>query len=265
MRRLHRRGSRATAWLVGAALLVPVLLLTFLAFRAPRSEPGNTRAVPPRAAQPAVPTRHPRPSPSPAATDPLSIDLAALGAVPEVRAADPGALDRISGEAATQPDLYAAEFVRRLLTQQYASSRVDLLAWVQAESALTTEPLVVGLVPTGLRGRLAVYSVTEQGTASAPVPSETQWQVLAGQEAFTTVTIEKVTEPLAWSNAVSAGRISDPGCTARDVAATITIHRGSRAEQISVALSLILEGPPTRDRWGFVKVVQYNAIAMGTS
>ncbi len=265
MHRLHRRRLPAKVWLVGAGLLVPVLLLTFLAFRASRSEPGSTHAGPPQAAQPAEPTRHPRPSPSPAATDPLSIDLAALGAVPDVTAAGPGRLEPISGEATTQPDLYAAEFVRRLLTQEYGSPRVDLLAWVQAESALTTEPLVAGLVPAGLRDRLALYSVTAQGTASAPVPSEAEWQALGTQQAFTTVTIEKVSEPLAWSNAVSAGRISDPGCTARDVAATITIHRGSRAEQVSVALSLILEGPPTQDRWGFVKVVQYDAIAMGTS
>ncbi len=77
---------------------------------------------------------------------------------------------RISGETATQPDLYAAEFVRRLLTQRYDQPRAAHLAWVQAESAPTTEPLVVGLVPERLRDRLAVYSVTTGYPTDAPVP-----------------------------------------------------------------------------------------------
>jgi hypothetical protein len=49
---------------------------------------------------------------------------------------------RITGTATEQADLYATEFVRRLLSRDYAKvSRDSQLAWVQAESAATTEPL----------------------------------------------------------------------------------------------------------------------------
>ena len=56
----------------------------------------------------------------------------------------------VSAEARQQPDLYAAAFVRELLTQNYRTSRDQLLAWVQSESAQSTEPLVVGLSPPQL-------------------------------------------------------------------------------------------------------------------
>jgi hypothetical protein len=64
----------------------------------------------------------------------------------------------------------------RLLTQNYQQPRADLVSWVQAESASSTEPRVVGLVPENLRPKLAVYSVTESSDGSAvPVPSPAIW------------------------------------------------------------------------------------------
>ena len=116
-------------------------------------------------------------------------------------------VDVIQGDDSQQPDLYAAAFVRRLLTQDYQTPRADLLAWVQAESAQTTEPLVVGLVPPELRDRLAVYSVTDAASGPAPVPSEDEWRSLAARNATTTAVIDRVIEPQSWSNAVDAGRI----------------------------------------------------------
>jgi hypothetical protein len=173
---------------------------------------------------------------------------------------------RISGEATQQPDLYAAEFVRRLLTQDYGHPREELLAWVQRESTPVADPLVVGLVPPDLRNRFAVYSVTDTTDGPAPIPTKREWATLADAHATTTARIDRVIEPAAWSNAVGAGRITDPGTTARLVAATVTRHTGTAAdattEQFSVALTLNLEGPPTRADWRFVIAVTYTAIPM---
>ena len=135
---------------------------------------------------------------------------------------------------------------------------------MQAESTQTLEPLVVGLVPTELRDRYALFSVTDATDSPAPVPSEQEWQGLGLQHAYTTVSIDRVEEPLAWTNAVASGRITDPGITGRDVSATvvrhITVDGKPGTTTFSVALSLNLEGPPTRERWGFVAAISYTAI-----
>jgi hypothetical protein len=72
----------------------------------------------------------------------------------------------VSSQALQQPDLYAGAFTAQLLTEDYRTNRDQLLAWVQSESAQSTEPLVVGLTPVWLRARLALWSVqddTQQG------------------------------------------------------------------------------------------------------
>lgn len=170
----------------------------------------------------------------------------------------------IQGEAIQQPDLYAAEFVRRLLTHDYRTDRDSLLRWVDAESATTREPLVVGLIPAELRDRYAVFSVTDAVDAPAPIPAPTEWESLALQRGYTSVTIDRVEEPLAWTNAVASGRITDPGISGRDVSATVvrhlTIDGQERTTKFSVALSLNLEGPPTRPTWGFVAAITYTSI-----
>ena len=173
-------------------------------------------------------------------------------------------VDVIQGDDRQQPDLYAAAFVRRLLTQDYQTPRSDLLAWVQAESAPSTEPLVVGLVPPDLRDRLAVYSVTDSASGPASVPSEDDWRSLAARNAATTAVVDQVIEPQSWSNAVDAGRIQDPGVTARQVHATVTRQVGTDAAKYSVEVTVNLEGPPSRSAWGFVTLLTYTSIPMGT-
>ena len=170
----------------------------------------------------------------------------------------------IQGDDSQQPDLYAAAFARRLLTQDYQTPRADLLAWVQAESAQSTEPLVVGLVPSELRDRFAVYSVTDATSGPAPVPSEDDWRSLATRNAATTAVIDRVIEPQSWSNAVDAGRIQDPGVTARQVHATVTRRVGTDTTKYSVEVTINLEGPPSRAGWGFVTLLTYTSIPMGT-
>lgn len=96
------------------------------------------------------------------------------------------------------------------------------------------------------------------------MPTEQDWQGLGLKHGYTTVIVDRVEEPLAWTNAVASGRITDPGATARDVTATVVLHTNvdgkPRIVQFSVAVTLNLEGPPTRDRWGFVAVISYTSI-----
>jgi hypothetical protein len=143
------------------------------------------------------------------------------------------------------------------------------VSWVQAESAHTGEPLAIGLVPQELRDRWATFSVTDTSDGPAPIPTTSEWAKLAAQAGRTSVRIQRVTEPMAWTNAVEAGRITDPGITARIVSAEVTlttvVDGHTRTRATSVELGLEFEGPPTRGQWGFVGAVTYTAIPMGTS
>ena len=168
----------------------------------------------------------------------------------------------VSSQARLQPDLYAAAFARELLTQDYRTSRVDVLAWVQSESAPSTEPLVVGLTPVGLRGRLALWSVQDDTGSPAIVPNQNVWAALAARQGYTTVRIQKVTEPVSWADAVANGEITDPGVTARQIDAEVTLHTTDHGQSTtaasSVALTIQLEGPPARGGYGFVVAVIYD-------
>lgn len=171
---------------------------------------------------------------------------------------------RITGAATEQADLYSAEFVRRLLSRDYAKvSRDSHLAWVQAESAPTTEPLVIGLVPESARDRFAVWSVADATTGPAPVPAQDDWSQLASQRAIDAAQIERVHQPTVWTNAVASGRITDPGVTAREVSATVVRTSDAGTQRFSVAVSLNLEGPPVRSAYGVVGVITFTSIPVG--
>ncbi|KJK11745.1 hypothetical protein UB45_10835 [Terrabacter sp. 28] len=251
-----------------------VALLIGIALAVARTRSGSPTTVSAGPVTPATRSAVSAPEPTtgtPAGSDPigdpLAADLQRLRASEPIR---PGRTERrITGEAAQQPDLYAAEFVRRLLTQDYRTARAEHLAWVQSEAAQTSEPLVVGLVPEDLRGRLAVYSVSKSGDQTPAVPSPNEWVALGVQDAYTTVQIQRVEEPMAWSTAVSSGRISDPGITGREVSAAVTLHyrKGGRPALAtsSVAMTLNIQGPPTRGTWGFVTAVTYSALPVSSS
>jgi hypothetical protein len=204
----------------------------------------------------------PRGMPAPSELD---AEVTRLRAAAPVTAAP--SLPRIGGEAAHQPDLYAAEFVRRLLTRDYGQGRDGFLAWVQSEAARSPEPLVVGLIPPELHDRWAVFSLTDSSDGPAPIPDQTEWTRLGRVSGRATVTIRRVAVPQAWTNAVEAGRITDPGITARVVTAdvvTTTVADGrTQVETRNVELGLEFEGPPTRATWGFVGAVTYESMVVG--
>lgn len=271
MRLLDSRASRRGWAIVAAAaavLLTVAVVVTFVGSRitdptepsaGSPSSPSVVASPPPDAGSPVDngpgPTR-------PRDDSAAEVELARLRAITPVVAGL--GTPKITGEASTQPDLYAAELVRRLLTQDYQQPRAEWLRWVQAESATTIEPLVVGKVPPELRDRLAVFSVTDQGPGPAPIPSRPEWDGLALQHGYTTVTVDRVTEPFAWTNAVASGRVTDPGITGREVTATVTRHTSVNGHKqtatFSVAVTLNLEGPPTRRGWGLVAVISYTRI-----
>ena len=172
----------------------------------------------------------------------------------------------VSSQARQQPDLYAAAFTRELLTQDYRTSRVQLLAWVQSESTQSTEPLVVRLTPVELQGKLALWSVQDDTGSPAVVPNQTVWAALAERQGYTTVQIQKVTEPVSWAGAVAGGEITDPGTTCRQIDAEVTVHATDHgqttAARYSVTLTVQLEGPPARGGYGFVVAAIYNVAAI---
>ena len=198
----------------------------------------------------------------------LEQSITRMRALPAVDPATSPQYPAVSGQARQQPDLYAAAFVGELLTQDYRTSgRDELLGWVQSESAQSTDPLVVGLTPAGLRPRMAVASVQDGVNGLAPVPSQSDWAKLGSRQGHTSVQIQHVSEPVNWASAVANAAITDPGVTARQVDAEVTLQttdQGKTAlQRFSVSLVINLEGPPVRDGYGFVAAIIYNAAAMG--
>ena len=259
------RATRLPRGVAFMALLVVVLGAMFGA----AAHFGGASDRPPRAApqQSAPDARVPSAVPNlrDSTTDvALQEGLARIASTPRYEAKS--TTPRITGAATEQADLYATEFVRRLLSRDYTKvTRGSHLAWVQAESAATTEPLVIGLVPESARDRFAVWSVTDATAGPAPVPSQTEWAQLATQHTVDVAEVERVQQPTVWTNAVASGRITDPGVTAREVSAMVTRTSAAGTQRFSVAVSLNLEGPPVRTAYGVVGVITFTSIPVGPS
>ena len=122
----------------------------------------------------------------------------------------------------------------------------------------------MGLIPAPARPAWAVTSVTDSSEGTPAVPDQREWDLLASVSGYQTVDIQRVSEPYPWVAAVAAGRISDPGVTAREIVAVVTrntLEAGQpRSVRSSVVLGVNLEGPPTRDTWAFVTLVTYTSI-----
>lgn len=264
MRRPGRRGVRPLQrrpWVI-VAIVVCALSAAGLALGV--SSMGQPHPTDAAAARPTAP---PAATGSPVPPTVLDGPLARASAMPSVSPRK-GPSD-ITAEALSQPDLFARAFVTRLLTQDYRRPRHELLAWVQSHSAQSAEPLVVGLIPPGLRTKWSVFSVSDTGSGPAPIPTAPEWERLGHDGAGTTVQVQSVTQPYAWTSAVAAGRITDPGVTGRQVTARVTLHgvAGGKAYTTvtSVSLSFNLEGPPTLGQWGFVTLAAYTVVPVEQS
>ena len=265
-------GSAGRKWALGAAALLMLVLVAVWVIAA-RQTSTTSPGLP--AGEGARPTRMTTESPSGPGSlasqqqqRELEQSIKAMRAVAAVEPAPSRQYPAVSGQARQQPDLYAAAFAGELLTQDYRTSgRDQLLAWVQSESAQSTDPLVVGLTPAALRGKMAVTSVQDGVNGPAPVPSQNDWANLAGRQGHTTVQVQHVSEPVSWASAVANAQITDPGVTARQVDAEVTLqttdHGITTVQRFSVSLVVNLEGPPVRNGYGFVAAITYNVAAMG--
>ena len=262
---VNLRGRPRAAWRAGLALIA-FAMVAFAGAAVIRMSSAHHEHAPDRVPAQQNPPTAPSPSPSRTATQrpgrpAVARERDRLQRAPRVRPASSTAYSIIHGPATHQPDLFARAFATRLLTQHYGTPRRELLAWVQAESATTTEPTVLGLVPKNLRARWAIYSLTSD-QAIPVIPPTREWRELGRHHGHSTVQIQQVSEPVAWSQAVIAGKVTDPGITAREVDALVTVHttRGGKphATVSSVALTINLEGPPSRDDYRFVTAVTYD-------
>jgi len=252
-------------WVLGAtALVLPAAVAAAVIAAGHASPPATGHSAAGGSSLTAAPTPSlpgPRSLTSGQQTD-LQQSLARMRAQAPVAPATSALYPAVSAQARQQPDLYAAAFTRQLLTQDYRTSRGQLLAWVQSETAPSTEPLVVGLTPVGLRGKLALWSVQDDTGSPAIVPSPSAWAALTQRRGYVTVRIQKVTEPVSWAAAVADGQITDPGVTARQIDAEVTLHTTDHgraaATATSVSLTVQLEGPPARGGYGFVVAVIYD-------
>jgi hypothetical protein len=261
--------SARMRWTLGATGLVVLGLVavTVVVNRQPAATSAGPSAV--GGSSPQTVTAQSSPdsrSLTPAQQSELEQNISRIRAVAKVDAAESRQYPAVGAETRRQPDLYAAAFVRELLTQDYRTSRDQLLAWVQSESAQSTEPLVVALTPAALRPTMAIASVQDGINGPSPVPSQNDWTRLAGRQGHTTVKVQHVSEPVSWAGAVAKGQISDPGVTARQVDAEVTLQTTdlgkATTQRYSVALVINLEGPPVRDGYGFVAAITYNLAAV---
>jgi len=257
--------SARRRWALGTTMLVMLALVVVAVIANGHSSPTSVGRPTMEGSNPTSAT-----TPSPSGQRSLTSDqqseleqsIGRMRDVVPVDAATSTQYPAVSSEARQQPDLYATAFVRELLTQNYRTSRDQLLAWVQSESAQSTEPLVVGLTPVDLRSMMAVASVQDGVDGPSPVPSQSDWADLARRQGHTTVQIQRVSESVSWAGAVAKAQITDPGVTARQVDAEVTLltmdHGRTTTEHYSVALVINLEGPPVRDGYGFVAAITYN-------
>lgn len=265
-------GRRAgKKWALGAAGVLIIVLVTMWITTTGHTSTTSADLPVPDGSSPTLMTAQPPSRPGSMTSEQqreLEQSINRMRAVAAVQPATTAQYPAVSGQARQQPDLYAAAFAGELLTQDYrTSSRDELLAWVQSESAQSTDPLVVGLTPAGLRPKMAVASVQDGVNGLAPVPSQGNWAKLADRQGHTSVQIQHVSEPVSWASAVANAQITDPGVTARQVDAEVTLQTTDQGkptlQRFSVSLVINLEGPPVRDGYGFVAAIIYNAAAVG--
>jgi len=206
-------------------------------------------------------TAHSGVVPSAVSGSPEPVATTVSTGIPSVASLSAAAADVTQG-----PDEFARAFATGLLNQDFRIPRSALLAWVQAHSAVSPEPLVMGLIPPSARPTWAVASVTDASGGTAAISDRDEWARLATLSGYQEVDIQRVSEPYAWVAAVAAGKITDPGVTAREVVAVVTRHTieggQPRTARTSVVLDINLEGPPTRGTWAFVTLVTYTSIEM---
>jgi hypothetical protein len=192
-------------------------------------------------------------------------ELSMLDAAPAVTPETTRLLPPIPAQDRTQPDLYARAFLTGLFVHPYAGvTRAQMLAWVQSQQA--DSPFITGGTVSE-RSRLLVESASDPQWSNhgyAVLPDDAGWAQAAAGRASVRIARLTCTTPPDWETAISDGDITDPGLTARLVSADMTMSwtedRKVRTQRLSVALTLLLEGPPATGQYGVVVIADTNVV-----
>lgn len=201
------------------------------------------------AAYPADPTSTLDPSQQAVAKAGYDAALKALEAVVAVTPAVSTAYPALAPGLTQQPEVFAEAFTNELFAVDYhKSTRADLLAWAQYESA----PLATNNVDVAQASKVLVFSLTDPAATDVPVTAVVtggRWLALGVQSARATVSEVHATEDPSWTNQVAGGYSpTDPLETVVDVSATVTLHTtlGNKSTQVvsAVAFTLTLASSP---------------------
>jgi hypothetical protein len=170
----------------------------------------------------------------------------------------------ISDVYRSQPDLFAKAFFTELFSRDYAgSSRGNLLSWVQANTGIDRAK-----VSTLLPAELLMRTSTASLTARFPVvPDTAGWQSLAafhGTSAVAPASVRVSTPPEVQQHILDGS--APAGWTEKLVTGTVStrtvVNEHRVAHSASVALRLVLWGPPNLPQWALIQAADYNTVAV---
>jgi hypothetical protein len=164
----------------------------------------------------------------------------------------------------SQPDLFATAFFTELFTRDFAaSSRGNLLSWVQASTGIDRSK-VSTLLPADLLMRTSTASLTARFPV---VPDAAGWQSLAsfrGTSRVDAAAVRVATPPDVQQHILDGS--APPGWTEKLVTGTVTtrtvVNGKPVAHSASVALRLVLWGPPNLAAWSLIQASDYNNVAV---
>jgi hypothetical protein len=259
---------RAVFVAIGATIFLAVLVGLALAGngaehrRSSRPTPvvsavqAGSSSIPVSAPVPATP-----PSVDPALAAQLADQLKATEDFPPATSTQyPG----ISDVDRSQPDLFARSFFTELFSRDYAgSSRGNLLSWVQANTGIDQAKVSI-LLPADLLMRTSTASLTARFPV---VPDPAGWQSLAafhGTSAVVPASVRVSTPPDVQQHILDGS--APAGWTEKLVTGTVTTRTVVNGHPVvhaaSVALRLVLWGPPNLGSWSLIQASDYNSVAV---
>lgn len=181
-------------------------------------------------------------TPSIAAPHPTSTLPPLVASTTQVPSSSAPAVAQLPGTSSA--DVYATEAAKALWTIDYASTnRESVLTFWRAQLATV---LPAG-TPPGTT--LAAAQDAAMSTLTDLLPTSAVWSSLARDHTVSTFTVTGVSEPPSWVEAVSSGKIADPGLTAREVVGVQKISYGTgtavRTTAQTQQLVIALLCPPT--------------------
>jgi hypothetical protein len=258
---------RAVFAVAGLAIFLAVLLGIGLSGNVGGHRSSGTAATPSHPADASVSASASSPVPAaPPSVDPaLAAQLAdQLKATEEFPPATSTQYPGISDVDRSQPDLFAKALFTELFSRDYAGSfRGNLLSWVQANTGID-QAKVSALLP----GELMMRTSTASLTARFPVvPDTAGWQSLAalhGTSAVVPASVRVSTPPEVLQHIVDGS--APAGWTEKLVTGTVTTRTVVNGHPVthsaSVALRLVLWGPPNLGSWSLIQATDYNTVAV---